>query len=113
MNDIYFNVVKDFSRTPSARVAKEGKYPGTELRDKITPKIKAAIDKNVSFRIDLDGASGYGTSFLEEVFGGLIREEHIKLDDLKKCLKIKSDEEPELIEEIWEYIKDANNEIQN
>lgn len=113
MSDIVFNVVKDFSRTPSARVAKEGKYPGTELRNKITPLIKQAIKLGVKFRIDLDGASGYGTSFLEEVFGGLIREEHFGYDDLKTCLSIKSDEEPELIEEIWEYINDANNEKRN
>lgn len=113
MNDIKFNVVKDFSRTPSARVAKEGKYPGTDLRDKITPLIKQAIEQNKKFFIDLDGASGYGTSFLEEVFGGLIRNEHFKYSDLKSCLLIKSDEEPELIDEIWEYIEDANNESGN
>ena len=50
---------------------------------------------------------------MEEVFGGLIREEHFGYDDLKTCLSIKSDEEPELIEEIWEYINDANNEKRN
>ena len=113
MDDIIFNVVKEFSRTPSARTASEGKYPGTELRSKITPLIKQAIKANVKFKIDLDGASGYGTSFLEEVFGGLIREEQIKYEDLKNCLVIKSDEEPELIDEIWDDINDANNEINN
>lgn len=113
MSDIIFNVVNEFSRTPSARVATEGKYPGTDLREKITPIIKQAIEQNKSFLIDLDGASGYGTSFLEEVFGGLIREEHFKYNDLKACLSIKSDEEPELIDEIWEYIEDANNENDN
>lgn len=113
MNDIRFYVVKDFSRTPSARVAKEGKFPGTDLRDKITPLIKQAIEENRTFLIDLDGASGYGTSFLEEVFGGLIRVEHFKYSDLKTCLLIKSDEEPELIDEIWEYIEDANHESGN
>lgn len=110
MDKIIFKVVKEFSRTPSARVAKEGRFPGTDLRSKITPFIKQALQEKNIFLIDLDGASGYGTSFLEEVFGGLIREEHFKYEELKGCLKIKSDEEPELIDEIWEYIKDASNE---
>ena len=37
MDKIIFKVVKEFSRTPSARIAKEGRYPGTDLRNKITP----------------------------------------------------------------------------
>ena len=113
MDKIIFKVVKEFSRTPSARIAKEGRYPGTDLRSKITPLIRLALQENNMFLIDLDGASGYGTSFLEEVFGGLIREEHFKHKELEKCLEIKSDEEPELVDEIWEYIKDAGNEKSN
>lgn len=113
MDEIVFKVIKDFSRTPSARVAKEGRFPGTDLRSKITPLIRKALQEKRFFLMDLDGASGYGTSFLEEVFGGLIREEHFEYKELESCLKIKSDEEPELVEEIWEYIKDANNEKNN
>ena len=64
---------------------------------------------NEIFLIDLDGTAGYGTSFLEEVFGGLVRIEHLSYEDLKKHLKIKSDEEEELIEECWSYIEDAEN----
>lgn len=107
-SDIIFVVARDFSRTPSARIVEEGKFPGTELRDKITPLIKKALKDGVGFVIDLDGAAGYGTSFLEEVFGGLIRNENFSYKELSKVLKIKSDEEPELIEEIWEDIKEAS-----
>lgn len=113
MEVMTFKVVKEFSRTPSARVAKEGRFPGTDLRRIITPLIRQALREKKSFLIDLDGASGYGTSFLEEVFGGLIREEHFKYKELKGCLKIKSEEEPELEDEIWEYIIDASNENNN
>ena len=49
-----------------------------------------------------------GTSFLEEVFGGLIREEHIAYEDLRKYLDFISNEEPDLIDEIWGYIEDAH-----
>lgn len=106
-DNITFNVTKQFSRTPSARIAKEGKYPGSELRNIITPLIKKAIKEKGTFTIILDGAAGYGTSFLEEVFGGLVRIEHIPYQDLVRTLNIVSDEEPELIEEIWDDIKEA------
>ena len=102
-------IATQFSRTPSARVESEGKYPGQQLREIIVPMIKECIEKNETFLIDLDGTAGYGTSFLEEVFGGLVRIEHLSYKDLKKHLKIKSDEEEELIEECWSYIEDAHN----
>lgn len=100
-------IATQFSRTPSARVESEGKFPGEQLREIITPMLKECIQNNEEFWIDLDGTAGYGTSFLEEVFGGLIRVEHIAYKDLRECLKIKSDEEEELIEECWSYIEDA------
>ena len=111
MENIVFRVVTEFSRTPSARVAKEGKHPGEELRSIITPKIRKALENNVNFIIDLDEVAGYGTSFLEEVFGGLIREEGFSIDQLKNVLMIKSDEEPELIDEIWQDIMEAHDEL--
>lgn len=111
MENIVFKVVSEFSRTPSARIAKEGKHPGEELRNMITPKIRLALSNNVKFIIDLDEVAGYGTSFLEEVFGGLIREENFSLIQLQQVLEIKSDEEPELIDEIWQDIKDANDDL--
>ena len=104
-----YSIALQFSRTPSARIESEGKYPGAQLREKITPLIKECISRKEEFLIDLDGTAGYGTSFLEEVFGGLVRIEKIDYNDLKKYLSIKSDEEEELIDECWSYIDDANN----
>lgn len=62
-------------------------------------------NKNVSIVIDLDGTRGYGSSFLEEGFGGLIRMGVPY--SIVKLLKIKTKEEPELEDEINEYIEDA------
>lgn len=39
-------------------------------------------------RVKLDGVSGFGSSFLEEAFGGLVRVEGFSPDDLKKRLEI-------------------------
>ncbi|MFM5314895.1 STAS-like domain-containing protein [Aeromonas sp. HMWF015] len=54
--------------------------------------------------IDLDGTEGYGSSFLEEAFGGLIRAG--APHDLVRKIKFISDEEPDLIDEIKSYIED-------
>ena len=58
--------------------------------------------------IVLDGTYGFGTSFLEESFGGLIREDGIDLDDFVTRVDFVSEEETFLIEEIKRYMKDAD-----
>jgi len=63
------------------------------------------LDEKQSLTIDLDGTLGYGTSFLEEVFGGLARE--FTIDEVLNHIKILSNEEEYLIDDIMEYIKDA------
>ena len=109
-----YKIAIEFSRTPSARNEQEVKNPGVKLRQIITPLIEECVKNNDRFIIDFDGAAGYGTSFLEEVFGGLIRVEHLKYKDLKNTLQFVSEEEPDLIEECWEYIDDAHeNELNN
>ena len=61
--------------------------------------------------VDLDGVAGYGTSFLEESFGGLIRENKVPLDVIKRTIKLISHEEPSLLDEINEYLEDAHKEL--
>lgn len=102
------SLATEFSRNPSARTEDEGKNSGFKFREILTPRVKNAIKAKQQIVVDLDGTNGMGTSFLEEVFGGLIREEHLKYDDLKQYLMFISNEEPDLIEEIWGYIEDAH-----
>jgi len=102
-----FYVAKEFTTTPSARKVSEGKFSGFELREILTPLICEAIRNRQHFTVNLDGTAGYGTSFLEEVFGGLVRDEHFSKNDLKKYLIIISEEDPDLIDEIWEDIEAA------
>jgi hypothetical protein len=53
---------------------KEGQYSGEEFRNSVLqPKFEYAKNEGIKIKIDLDGTFGYGTSFLEEVFGGLAR----------------------------------------
>ena len=56
--------------------------------------------------VDLDGAAGYATSFLEEAFGGLARE--FGSQAVSNTLELKSNDEPYLVDEILTYIRNAN-----
>ncbi len=109
MKKIY-RIAVEFGRTPSARKDEEGKLSGMELRGILKPLIYQCINANEILVVDLDGTAGYGTSFLEEVFGGLIRIEGFSFRDLKQYVEFKTDEDPELEDEIWEYISDAEYE---
>lgn len=109
MVQILINVAKDFSRTPGPRYIREGEYSGQLFRQsKLYPAVLRAIQEGGQVLLDLDGGAGYGTSFLEEISGGLIREHHLKYDDILRVLKIKSMEEDYLEEDIRHYLNEAN-----
>ncbi len=100
--------VCDFSITPGSRYRDEGKkaHSGQEFREDILePNFKIAIAKNQKLLIDLDGTIGYGTSWLEEVFGGLARA--YGKEKVLNLLDFKSEEEDYLTDDIKQYIKDA------
>lgn len=97
-------LAKEFGEYPAGRYRSDGNYSGERFRDDfLAPRLVAGEPVAVI----LDGIMGLGSSFLEEAFGGLVRVHHIKPAQLKKQLSIVSEEEPDLIEEIWEYIEDV------
>lgn len=107
MDTITINV-KDFSLTPGSRYRDEGKkaHSGQEFReDHLEPKFKEAVANNKKLIVNLDGTIGYGTSWLEEVFGGLARDHGS--DKVLNNIDFISEEEEYLIEDIKQYINDA------
>lgn len=68
-------IAEDFTTTPGGREIKEGPYSGEEFRKKLLgPLYQKALDSGEKLIVDFDGCFGYATSFLEESFGGLVRE---------------------------------------
>lgn len=59
--------------------------------------------------IDLDGGPGYAASFLDELFGGVVRMNGAGLGAMLDTglVTIISDDEPYLIEEIRQFVFDA------
>jgi hypothetical protein len=70
--------------------------------------IMSELEQDLDLTINLDGTEGYGSSFLEEGFGGLIREGVPSL--VVHNIKLISIEEPDLVVEIEQYIEDAISE---
>ena len=97
------NVGKDFSRYPAGRHPADGLYNGQTFREKF---LREELKIGNSIQVILDDAISYGSSFLEEAFGGLIREEGISIETLKDCLSFVSADE-NLIFEIEQYLEDA------
>lgn len=100
MTTIY---VKDFTKYPGPRYEDLGDYSGEEFRNtKLIPALRAG-----NVEVNFDGVYGYGSSFLEEAFGGLVRagieKEKIKyLRDHLIC-----NEDPTIVIEVKLYIDEA------
>ena len=107
MEYINVSIAKDFSKTPGSRYKKEGDFSGEQFFEEILdPAFAKAIIENKKIIVDLDGTVGYGTSFLEEIFGGLARKYTSK--KVLDILEVKSEEEDYLKKDIDEYIKAEN-----
>lgn len=92
---------------PGPRYIKLGPASGEEFRKNWLSK---ELKRDSDLTVDLDGTVGYGSSFLEEAFGGLIREDGFD-NEIVLGIKLISNEEPELIDEIKGYITDAIEEM--
>ncbi|MCY4303438.1 MAG: STAS-like domain-containing protein [Aestuariivita sp.] len=89
-------IATDFSPYPAGRFIDDGEFNGTTFRiDYLAPALREFDRVEVVF----DGVAGFGSSFLEEAFGGLIREEGIDLEDLNEKL-ILSTTEPDLKDDV-------------
>ncbi len=103
------NIKTDFSAVPIGRYPVDSDVSGEKFRKELLkPKLNKLGDGE-KLRIDLNGVAGYGSSFLEEAFGGLVRAEGFSGQDLHDKLEILADEVYEMYSElIWEYIDDAD-----
>ncbi|MEL7707445.1 STAS-like domain-containing protein [Citromicrobium bathyomarinum] len=96
------DVGRDFTRFPAGRYSTDGKFSGQKFRDQF---LIPALENYSTVRVELDSTMGYGSSFLEEAFGGLVRA-GLNADDLLSKLELIS-RDSSLIDEINEYIATA------
>lgn len=96
------NIGKDFSRYPVGRYLRDGDSNGEKFREDL---LRPALVRG-DVEVLLDDAFGYGSSFLEEAFGGLVRS-GMTLSELKQRLRIVTVDHS-LETEIWRYIEEAS-----
>lgn len=97
-------IAKEFSEYPAGRYRVDGEFSGEVFRDDhLVPK----LNQYDVVEINLDGSMGYGSSFLEEAFGGLVRLGKFTKEVLHRKLQLRSAEDPLVIDEIWHYIETA------
>lgn len=102
MKTIRISVAQDFSPSPAGRYPEDGPFPGAVFRDKL---LIPALKEHEKVIVDLDGTSGYGSSFLEEAFGGLVRNGYTYSALIDK-LAIESSRQS-YASRVWNYIKSA------
>ena len=100
--------MKTFSSTPYGRYPSDG--PDSGQRFRVEYLMPALTDKNIDkVVVNLDSVSNgyeYGSSFLEEAFGGLIRKEGLNTQDVLSKLKVET-KFSDYVSEIEIYIKRA------
>lgn len=104
------DIANDFSKAPAGRYESDGPFSGEGFRNQLLRPALERLKPSESLEVRFDGTEGYGSSFLEEAFGGLVRTDHVDKQRLRQCLHLVSSDQA-LIDEIWEYIDQAEMEF--
>jgi len=104
MNEHTIDFARDFTNRPFGRYRSDGEHSGEAFRDDI---LAPALRQHDHVTLDLGSANLYGSSFLEEVFGGLVREGFTK-NELDRKLTVLHDRLPSYVLEAEEYIQRAD-----
>lgn len=104
--------ISNWTVTPGPRYKRIGPNSGEELRDAVLlPALKNAINLGEKLYIDLDGTMPYGSSFLDEAFGGLIYRNGFSRSKVLKNVQLVSPTRPWLIKEVMGYINEAEEKV--
>ncbi len=99
---LIIDVAKEFSAKPFGRYEADSDRSAEAFRKKF---LIPALQAGKPFVVDLSGSNRYSSSFLEEAFGGLIREGIAK--DKLSLMTVKHDLLPSIVEEVQIYIDRA------
>lgn len=100
MGSVMIDVARDFSRFPAGRFRTDGPFSGQRFREDL---LVPALKQSGRVTVRLDGAMGFGSSFLEEAFGGLVRNHEYTAESVLEALSFEASD-PSLVDEIREYI---------
>ena len=94
---------------PGGRYRADGPHSGQAFRD--DELVPALLDEAGCARVTVvfDGVAGFGSSFLEEAFGGLVRERQLTREFLRRRLSITTSDDglKDYVLKAEEYIEKA------
>lgn len=103
------SIARDYTRYPGPRYDRHGPNSGERFRDQILiPALQQALKEGGTVTVLLDGVSGFGSSFLEEAFGGLVRKGYTAAE-LRRLLRVAADTDrfQHHVRSAEKYIKEA------
>ncbi len=109
------DVANQFNTYPVGRTAEDSTFNGEKFRNELlVPELKRANSAHPKQKVivDIDGVRSFGSSFLEEAFGGLVRKGFYTRSELDSLLEIRCTK-PHLIffkQAINSYIREARAE---
>ena len=99
------NIARDFNPYPSGRYPSHGEHNGETFREKF---LIPALEKGCKITIVLDNLAGYPSGFLEEAFGGLVREGYPKAKIKETFIFVfKEDFIQRYVDDIHKFIDEA------
>lgn len=101
------NIASEFSPYPVGRFYGDGPDSGERFRDEF---LEAPLAAGESIEVHMSGTEGFGSSFLDEAFGGIVRKLKFSEEDVKQRLHLVADNDPvdqSYLAETMEYIADA------
>jgi hypothetical protein len=105
------NIAREYSEFPVGRFYSDGPDSGERFRDEF---LEPALRSGERVVVELSGTEGYGSSFLDEAFGGVVRK--LGLTQAETNEKIILEAEPEdqsFVQETLGYISDACRDVAN
>lgn len=100
-----YSIADEFSRFPGGRLRAHGPKSGEEFRDDVLLNLYSSCNK---ITINMTGAVGYGSSFLDESFGELGK--RFGIDAVKDKLAIIADDDPNLVSIVWDKVSKGSAE---
>lgn len=91
MSEMIVSIANDFSPSPAGRTSADGPFNAERFRDSVLlPALQKAVANHDKVVVLLDDAYSYSSSFLEEVFGGIVRKRALDAGTLRDTLEIRT-----------------------
>jgi hypothetical protein len=97
------DIAASFSVEPKGRYLSDGNESGEAFRKRV---LIPALAEAETVQVVLDGTEGYGSSFLDEAFAGLLREHGFTAQGFNNRIHLVSEDDPSFVDEVNGYVED-------